>query len=121
MKITKSKSSVYNIYDVGNLYDNFLTSLDEVNEKKMLMEHPRKAIADASKLFDGYLTDEELQERQYEGRFWDTFLGYLYILVDDDTLVIIEAADPKNYEIAGRDKLPIHMRGIHYYEDYRHT
>lgn len=121
MKITKSKSNVHLICDGGNLYDNFLNSLDKVNEKKMLMEHPRKAIADASKLFDGYLTDEELQEKQYSGRFWDTFLGYLYILVDNDTLVIIEAADPKNYEIAGRDRLPIHMRGIHYYEDYRHT
>ena len=121
MKITKSRSSVYPICDGGNLYDNFLNSLDEVKEKKMLMDHPRKAIADASKLFGDYLTKEELQEEQYEGRFWDTFLGYLYILVDEDTLVIIEAADPKNYEIAGRDRLPIHMRGRHYYEDYRYT
>lgn len=112
MKITKSKSSVYHICDGGNLYDNFLNSLDEVKEKKMLMEHPRKAIADASKLFGDYLTEEELQEEQYEGRFWDIYLGALYILVDDDTLVIVDANGVVG--IYGREHIPLSLRDKYY-------
>ena len=95
-------------------YEKFLDSLDEVKCKKLLMTHLPSKIYIAKKLFDGYLTEEELQERQYEGRFWDIYLGALYILADDDTLVIVDASGVVG--IYGRDCLPESLIGRHYYE-----
>ena len=64
-------------------YDEFLDSIDKVKDKKVLMYHSSSDVGIASKLFRGYLTDEELQETQYKGRFWDVRGSNLYILVDD--------------------------------------
>ena len=103
----------------GDAYEKFLDSLDKVKCKKVLMTHLPSKINIAKKLFDGYITEEELQERQYEGRFWDIYLGALYILVDDDTLAIVDANGVVG--TYGRDCLPESLQGRHYYEDYRHT
>ena len=78
------------------------------------MTHTTTDINLAIKYFDGYLTDVELQERQYEGRFWDINLGAVYILVDNDTLVIVDANGVVG--IYGRDCLPDSLKGRHYYE-----
>lgn len=95
-------------------YEKFLDSLDEVNSKKLLMKHTTTDINLARKYFDGYLTDEELQEKQYEGRFWDMNLGSIYILVDNDTLVIVDVNGVVG--TYGRDCLPESLKGRHYYE-----
>lgn len=99
---------------MNGTYKKFLDSLDEVNCKKLLMTHTTTDINLSIKYFDGYLTEEELQERQYEGRFWDIYLGDLYILADNDTLVIVNANGAEG--IYGRDYLPISLKGRHYYE-----
>lgn len=99
---------------MNGTYEKFLDSLDEAKGKKLLMKHTTTDINLARKYFDGYLTDEELQERQYKGRFWDIRLGAFYILVDNDTLVIVDVNGVVG--IYGRDKLPESLRGRHYYE-----
>ena len=112
-----SISNGYTVCDgrtVNGTYEKFLDSLDEVKCKKLLMTHLPSKINIAKKLFDGYLTDEELQERQYEGRFWDIYLGSVYILVDNDTLVIVDANGIEG--IYGRYCLPESLKGRHYYE-----
>lgn len=115
-----SISNGYIVCDGGTLslkadtYEKFLDSLDKVKDKKLLMTHTTTDINLARKYFDGYLTDEELQEKQYYGRFWDIILGYIYILADNDTLVIADANGAVG--IYGRDCLPESLKGRHYYE-----
>lgn len=64
--------------------------------------------------YEDYLTEEELQEIQYEGRFWDIIGYHLFILVDNDTLVVVD--DKGDEKIFGRDYLPLSLQGRHYYE-----
>lgn len=104
---------------MNGTYEKFLDSLDEVKDKKKLMTHLPYDVEYSRTYYNGYLTDEELQEKQYSGRFWDLLWGYLYILVDDDTLVIVDANGAVG--IYGRDCLPESLKGRHYYEDYRYT
>lgn len=98
----------------GDVYEKFLDSLHKVKDNKLLMYHKPSKINLAKKYFDGYLTEEELQEKQYEGRFWDIYLGALYILFDNDTLVIVDANGVVG--TYGRDCLPESLKGRHYYE-----
>lgn len=117
-----SISNGYTVCDgrtVNGTYEKFLDSLDKVKCKKLLMTHHLFDVDYARTYYDGYLTNEELQEKQYYGRFWAINLGALYILVDNDTLVIVNA----NGFIGtyGRDCLPESLKGRHYYEDYRYT
>ena len=96
-------------------YDEFLDSIDKVKEKTVLMCHLPSDIEIASKYYRGYLTDEELQEKQYKGRFWDVRGSNLYILVDDETLVVVDTK--RNTKIfSGRDCLPYSLQGRHYYD-----
>lgn len=97
---------------MSEAYEKFLDSLDEVNCKKLLITHSPFDVDYARTYYDGYLTNEELQTKQYEGRFWDINLGALYILVDNDTLVIVNA----NGFIGtyGRDCLPESLRDKYY-------
>lgn len=99
---------------MNGTYGKFLDSLDEVKYKKLLMTHLPSKINIAKKLFDGYLTEEELQEKQYEGRFWDIDVGLLFILADDDTLLVIYIDG--SVGIYGRESLPLSLKGRHYYE-----
>lgn len=97
------------------LFADFLDSLEEVKNKTMLMSHLSEDLETARKYYSDYLTDEELQEKQYSGRFWDIDGGLLYILVDNDTVIfvhydIIEIFE--RYEII----LPVRLRGRHYDE-----
>lgn len=98
----------------ADTYEKFLDSLDKVKDKNMLMYHSPFDVEYARTYYNGYLTNEELQERQYEGRFWDVYLGAFYILVDNDTLVIVDANGVEG--IYGRDCLPESLKGRHYYE-----
>lgn len=99
---------------MNGTYEKFMDSLDEVKCKKLLMFHLPSKIHISKRFFDGYLTEEELQEKQYEGRFWDISLGALYILVDNDTLVIVDVNGVVG--TYGRDCLPESLKGRHYYE-----
>ena len=64
-----------------------------------------------------YLTDEELQEKQYKGRFWDVSGPNLYILVDDETLVVVD--NKRSTKIfTGREHLPYSLQGRHYYDEH---
>lgn len=109
----------YEESNISNLYDSFLDSLDEVNDNDLLMTHLSLDIKVAKEHYKGYLTEEELQEKQYEGRFWCIVGLYLYILVDNDTLVVVD--DKGDEKIFGRDCLPESLKGRYYYEDYRYT
>lgn len=99
---------------MNGTYKKFLDSLDEVKCKKLLMTHTTTDINLSRKYFDGYLTEEERHEKQYSGRFWDICLGALYILADNDTLVIVDVSGVVG--IYGRDCLPKSLKGRHYYE-----
>ena len=115
-------------YDTS-LYGDFLNSFDKIKDKSMLMFHSPLEINQASKLFRNYLTDEELQEKQYKGRFWtidklsyinqlstsNYFTYYLYILVDNETLVIVDTKGET--KISGREYLPTSLQGRYYYDE----
>lgn len=74
------------------LYKDFLKSL-EAKAYKPKMIHKPSDVTMAKKFFGDYLTEEELCERQYNGRFWD--FGFcmqiyiLYILLDNNTVLIL--------------------------------
>ena len=97
---------------MNGTYEKFMDSLDEVKCKKLLMTHTTIDINIARKYFDGYLTEEELQETQYSGRFWDIIRFHLYILVDNDTLVVVD--NEKDVVILGREHLPLILRDKYY-------
>lgn len=112
------------------IYEDFLNSFDKIKDKNMLMFHSPSEIYEASRLFPGYLTDEELQEKQYKGRFWTiysfrnvnscsyisgSFIYYLYILVDNETVVIVDTKGET--KISGRECLPTSLQGRHYYDE----
>lgn len=62
--------------------------------------------------YEDYLTEEELQEIQYEGRFWDIIGCHLFILVDNDTLVVVD--NEKDIVILGREHIPLSLRDKYY-------
>ena len=100
-----------------NLFGDFLDSLDDVKNKTILMSHLPSDLTYARKYYSDYLTNEELQERQYSGRFWDISCRNLYVLVDDETLVIVDTE--RNTKIfSGRENLPYSLRGRHYYDEH---
>ncbi len=104
-------------YTVSTIrYDSTCHSLDEVKKNNVLMCHSPSDVKEASKLFPSYLTDEELQERQCKGRFWDVSRTCLYILVDNETLVIV--GKNGNVNITGRERLPYSLQGIYYFDEY---
>lgn len=93
-----------------NLYEDFLATC------KVKMNHLPSDIIFVRRVFPGYLTDEELQERQFEGRFWDVIGPDLFILVDNETLVVADKYRG-DVKILGRDKLPYSLQG-RYYDEY---
>lgn len=88
-------------------------SLDKVNDPKLMMTHLSSYVKYAREYYEGYLTEDELQEKQYEGRFWDLVGFFLYILFDNDTVVVIEP-DNKDVYIYGRYCLPQSLVGCYY-------
>lgn len=99
-----------------DIYEGFMKSLDEVKEKNLLMNHLPSDVNIAPKLFPGYLSDEELQERQHKGRFWDVVDSKLFILVDNETVVIVNT-EGKTYIVErGTYELPYSLQGRHYDE-----
>jgi len=104
------------------LYNDFINSLEEKRDYPIMMHLPSN-VAIAIRFFENYLTEDELQERQYRGRFWDIckiscpsgfFMYYLYILVDNETLVIVD--NEGRTQILGRDRLPYSLQGRYYDE-----
>lgn len=83
----------------SSIYNDFLDSIDKVKEKTLLMSHLPSDVMKAKILYRGYLTDEECQERQYEGRFWDIIGSDLLILVDNETSIDeFNSSDDKSSE-----------------------
>ena len=71
-----------------------------------MMGHSLYSISIARKYFDGYLSEDELQVRQYKGRFWDINSEFkarfftLHVLLDNDTTLCVFAylnGDVKEY------------------------
>lgn len=108
-------SPIRSSYVTSCFYKDWLDSPSEVKDNNMLMNHLPSDVNIASKLFPGYLTDEELQEKQYKGRFWDVIDSTLYILVDDETLLVVD--NKGHIEISGRDNLPYSLQWRHYYDE----
>lgn len=99
---------------VNGTYERFLDSLYQVKYKKLLMTHLPSEIMFALKYYEGYLTEDELREKQYEGRFWNILGCFLYILVDNYNLEIVDVNGVVG--IYGRDHLPHILKWKHYYE-----
>ena len=100
------------------LYNDFINSLEEKRDYPIMMHRPSD-VAIAIRFFENYLTEDELQERQYRGRFWDVIhfsdtLYTLYILFDNETLVIVD--NEGRTQILGRDRLPHSLQGRYYDE-----
>lgn len=61
---------------------------------ELKMFHNPSTVRLASLHFGGYLTKEELQERQYEGRFWDMLhcsdRYRLIIILDNETVLFVD-------------------------------
>ena len=61
---------------------------------ELKMFHNPSSVRLASLHFGGYLAKEELQERQYEGRFWDLLMVgdhyRLIIILDNKTVLFID-------------------------------
>lgn len=62
-----------------------------LSDERFAMWHDPSTIRKANIYFDGYLTESEMSERQYYGRFWEITetpdYVYLHILLDGDTAV----------------------------------
>lgn len=88
-------------------------------ESLPIMCHKPSTVKLASKCFAGYLTDEELQERQFNGRPWDietaANFAVLYIIIDDEYLVRVDNADGYYRESISMIKasyLPMSLRSL---------
>lgn len=104
---------------IDELYDDYLNSLEE-RKYKPIMCHLPSDIRMANKFFEGYLTSDELCERQYAGRFWIIYTAlsgqrFLYILIDNNIFLEISS---KTYDVLIFDKristIPDELRGYHY-------
>lgn len=104
------------------LYDDFLNSLEE-RRYKPIMCHKPSDVGLAKRFFKSYLTEEELCERQYTGRFWAihnslTGIYALYIIIDNE--VYIKVDYDGEYLVTICDKhilktfLPEELRGRYY-------
>lgn len=78
-----------------DLYNEFLETLEE-KPWLPIMVHLPSSIQLAKKYYDGYLTEEELSERQLSGRYWDIVEdktsadGYdLFITLDNETILYV--------------------------------
>lgn len=106
-----------------DLYGNFLNSLEEKTNC-----HSPSSITMAKLFFIGYLTEEELRERQDEGRYWEIVqvndgIYKLYIILDNEIVLCVERArNGKHYECIfdkadAQISLPESLRGRHYNYD----
>lgn len=101
------------------LYDEFINSLEE-KENIPLMTHTLSTISIAKLYFKDYLTEDELCEKQYSGRFWDItqvceYNNYdyrLYIALDNDIAIMV--ANNGQESIIDRTAVPKSLRGMHY-------
>lgn len=99
-----------------NEFDDFLNSL-EARKYKPIMTHNPSEIGLAKAFYKDYLTEDELCERQYIGRFWSIEnQGYLlYIIVDNETVITV--SEPSGaFSIVHRNSidLPDKLRGYYY-------
>lgn len=106
-----------------DLYGDFLNSLEE-----NIKFHSPSSITMAKLFFIGYLTEEELCERQDEGRYWEIVqvndgIYKLYIILDNETALCVERArNGKHYEYIfdiadAQINLPESLRGRYYNYD----
>lgn len=74
-----------------NEFDDFLNSLEERRYKPIMCHKPSDIIF-AENFFEGYITKDELSERQYVGRFWTVCVSrceddFIYIILDNETVL----------------------------------
>jgi len=112
---------------MNNEYEEFLESL-QVKKYKPIMTHLPSEVNYASIFYDGYLSREELQERQWAGRYWcisdsaNTVGGrfVLDILLDNETVLVINytANGDIEYNTYNKDDikyaLPNSLIGMYY-------
>lgn len=110
---------------MSNEYEEFLESLMESKEKRPIMTHLPSSIKLACKFFPGYLSDEELQERQYSGRYWDIRRDIdgghiLFIVLDNQDILCVTKEEHEECVEAVLDRgyainfLPDSLRGMYY-------
>ena len=120
-------STIYTPTYTHDLYGDFLNSLEEKTDCSIKFHSP-SSITMAKLLFIGYLTEEELRERQDEGRYWEIVqvnddLYKLYIILDNETVLCVERArNGKHYECIfdiadAQINLPESLRGRYYNYD----
>lgn len=112
-----------------NEFDDFIQSLVQNKEKRPIMTHLPSTVRYVDKYFSGYLTEEELQEHQYTGRFWDIKAGddehwtTLFIILDNETVLLISKVRGEEllegvYDRAStKPVLPDSLRGMYYDND----
>jgi hypothetical protein len=112
-----------------NEWEQFVQSLIDNKDKRLLMTHKPYEVRYVDKYFPGYLTEEELQERQFTGRFWalsggndDTPFAMLFIIADNETVLYVER-DRNGKDVSGLyvfnrsevlSDLPDCLRGCYY-------
>ena len=108
---------------MSTLYEDFIESLQI--DKPLLMTHTQTSLRLASKLYEGYLTDDELQEKQLTGRFWDIMnepdaTPPLFVILDNDTVLCVHKdGNGKNVDaICHKEDIeyyfPEKLKGLHY-------
>ena len=80
---------------MSDLYNEFLETLKE-KPWLPIMVHSLSSVLTAKTCFDGYLSEEELSEKQFSGRYWDLIEdktsanGYdLFITLDNETVLCV--------------------------------
>lgn len=106
-------------------YEEFIDSL-QAKKYKPIMTHLPSSIKLACKFYPGYLSDEELQERQYSGRYWDIRSrdidgGHiLFIVLDNQDILCVTKEEYEESVEAVLDRgyainfLPDSLRGMYY-------
>lgn len=95
-----------------------------------IMHHLPSEVTYASKFFPGYLTEDEMQERQFTGRYW--YVSYnnegfiisnrpvLFIILDNETVLTAHYDEDDDIVEGVYDKanslvyIPDSLRGIYY-------
>lgn len=108
-----------------NEFEEFVQSLIDNKDKRLLMTHKPYEVRYVDKYFQGYLTEEELQERQFTGRYWaiktlEDLPTALFVIIDNE-LVLIVNKDRSGKMVEGvysrasvKPVLPDCLRGYYY-------
>ena len=109
-----------------NEWEQFVQSLIDNKDKPLLMTHKPSEVRYCSKYFGDYLTEDELQERQFSGRFWtiraedEDDPTILFIILDNELVLCVhkEINGKMVEDVRNRDymkhMMPDCLRGCYY-------